>query len=70
MSKELEYLSARVAAGRMNRRDFLGRFGSALKEIQIDEPSLETVFLTLTGRELRERDEVKPKARGKRNKRI
>ena len=25
MSKELEYLSARVAAGRMNRRDFLGR---------------------------------------------
>ncbi len=49
---------------------FLGRFGSALKEIQIDEPSLETVFLTLTGRELRERDEVKPKARGKRNKRI
>lgn len=25
MSKELEYLSARVAAGKMNRRDFLGR---------------------------------------------
>jgi len=49
---------------------FLGEFGSSLKEIQIDEPSLETVFLALTGRELRERDEVKPNARGKRNKRL
>ncbi len=25
MSNELEYLSSRVAAGRLNRRDFLGR---------------------------------------------
>lgn len=49
---------------------FLGEFGAGLKEILIDEPSLETVFLALTGRELRQRDEIKPKARGKRNTRI
>lgn len=49
---------------------FLSEFGSSLKEILIDEPSLETVFLAITGREMRERDEVNPKARGKRNKRI
>jgi ABC-2 type transport system ATP-binding protein len=34
---------------------FLGEFGSSLREIQIDEPGLETVFLSLTGRELRDR---------------
>ena len=49
---------------------FLAEFGADLREIQIDEPSLETVFLALTGKELRERDEIKPKALGKRNKRI
>jgi ABC-2 type transport system ATP-binding protein len=49
---------------------FLGAFGASLKEIQIDEPSLETVFLALTGRELRERDEVNPRGRGTRTKRL
>ncbi len=33
---------------------FLHEFGSSLKEILIDEPSLETVFLTMTGREMRD----------------
>jgi ABC-2 type transport system ATP-binding protein len=37
--------------------DFLARFGSVLKEILIDEPSLETVFLAMTGREIRDRSE-------------
>jgi ABC-2 type transport system ATP-binding protein len=33
---------------------FLKRFGSALKRLSIDSPSLESVFLALTGRELRD----------------
>lgn len=33
---------------------FLSEFGARLKEILIDEPSLETVFLTMTGREMRD----------------
>lgn len=49
---------------------FLSEFGSSLKEILIDEPSLESVFLAITGREMREREEVNPKGRAKRNKRI
>jgi hypothetical protein len=50
--------------------ELLIEFGTSLKEIQIDEPSLETVFLAITGREMREREEVNPKGRAKRNKRI
>lgn len=50
--------------------DLLIEFGTSLKEIQIDEPSLETVFLAITGREMREREDVNPKGRAKRNKRI
>ncbi|RDE10070.1 ABC transporter ATP-binding protein [Pelagibacterium lacus] len=34
---------------------FLATYGTRLRQIQIDEPSLETVFLSLTGRELRDR---------------
>jgi len=45
-------------------------FGTSLKEIQIDDPSLETVFLAITGRQMREREEINPKGRAKRNKRI
>jgi ABC-2 type transport system ATP-binding protein len=33
---------------------FLQKFGSALKRLSIDSPSLESVFLALTGRELRD----------------
>jgi ABC-2 type transport system ATP-binding protein len=33
---------------------FLKRFGGALKRLSIDSPSLESVFLALTGRELRD----------------
>ena len=33
---------------------FLGEFGSRLSQLTIDKPSLETVFLNLTGRELRD----------------
>jgi len=50
--------------------DLLIEFSAALKEIQIDEPSLETVFLAITGKEMREREEINPKGRAKRNKRI
>lgn len=50
----------RLADGRLcfalsssDARDaFLARFGSRVRHIQIDEPSLATVFLALTGREL------------------
>ena len=34
---------------------FLGRFGHDLKQVAFETPSLESVFLTLTGRELRDR---------------
>lgn len=34
---------------------FLGQFGSNIKEIAFDSPSLESVFLSLTGRELRDK---------------
>lgn len=50
--------------------ELLIEFGTSLKEIQIDEPSLETVFLAITGKEMREREEINPKGRAKRNKRI
>lgn len=33
---------------------FLAEFGSSLTQIQVDQPSLESVFLSLTGRELRD----------------
>jgi len=33
---------------------FLGEFGSRVRQLSIDKPSLETVFLNLTGRELRD----------------
>jgi ABC-2 type transport system ATP-binding protein len=33
---------------------FLKRFGTALKRLSVDSPSLESVFLALTGRELRD----------------
>lgn len=33
---------------------FLAEFGSDLSQIQLDQPSLESVFLSLTGRELRD----------------
>lgn len=34
--------------------EFLAEFGSRLTQIQVDQPSLESVFLSLTGRELRD----------------
>ena len=34
---------------------FLGQFGSLLAETRYEPPSLESVFLSLTGRELRDR---------------
>ncbi len=34
---------------------FLGQFGTRIRSLSIDVPSLETVFLSLTGRELRDR---------------
>jgi ABC-2 type transport system ATP-binding protein len=34
---------------------FLGEFGSRVRQLTIDKPSLETVFLNLTGRELRDK---------------
>ena len=40
---------------------FLARFGARLKQIQIDEPSLATVFLALTGREIDQRTPGAPK---------
>ena len=33
---------------------FLARFGTRLRRLSVEEPSLESVFLTLTGRELRD----------------
>ena len=35
--------------------DFLGRFGTRVRQFDIETPSLETVFLSLTGRELRDK---------------
>ena len=34
---------------------FLGTYDSKLRQLQIIEPDLEAVFLTLTGRDLRDR---------------
>ena len=51
---------------------FLARFGGDLRQVAFDKPSLESVFLTLTGRELRDRaDEQKERqgAAGKRGRR-
>src|SRR5690606_35406827 len=49
---------------------FLSEFRSSLKQDLIDEPSVESAVLAITGREMREQDQVNSKARGKRNKRI
>lgn len=41
----------------------LAEFGNQLRQISIDQPSLESVFLSLTGRDLREAPPVSRKAR-------
>jgi len=43
------------AAGESFAKEFLADFGSRLTEIRFDSPTLESVFLSLTGRELRDR---------------
>jgi ABC-2 type transport system ATP-binding protein len=35
--------------------EFLGRFGSRIRKLAVEEPTLESVFLSLTGRDLRDR---------------
>jgi ABC-2 type transport system ATP-binding protein len=35
--------------------EFLGRFGSRIRALAVEEPTLESVFLSLTGRGLRDR---------------
>jgi ABC-2 type transport system ATP-binding protein len=42
------------AEGTSFAEDFLKRFGNRVKRLSIDSPSLESVFLSLTGRELRD----------------
>jgi ABC-2 type transport system ATP-binding protein len=42
------------ADGTSFAEDFLKRFGNRVKRLSIDSPSLESVFLSLTGRELRD----------------
>ena len=42
------------SAGRRIRRKFLSRFGSRIRRLSVEEPSLESVFLSLTGREIRD----------------
>jgi ABC-2 type transport system ATP-binding protein len=42
------------ADGTFFAEDFLKRFGNRVKRLSIDSPSLESVFLALTGRELRD----------------
>lgn len=48
---------------------FLGEFGSHIKQVSFDVPSLESVFLTLTGRELRDRGADEHEKRGAAGKR-
>jgi len=43
------------ASGPDFNETFLSRFGRDLKQVAFEQPSLESVFLTLTGRELRDR---------------
>lgn len=47
---------------------FLQEFGNKLREILIDEPSLETVFLTVTGRELRDSQNRQASGTGRQKK--
>ena len=42
------------AAGDAFTESFLARYGSRIRRLSIEEPSLESVFLSLTGRELRD----------------
>jgi ABC-2 type transport system ATP-binding protein len=42
------------SAGEAFAEEFLQRFGTRLRRLSVEEPSLESVFLTLTGRELRD----------------
>jgi ABC-2 type transport system ATP-binding protein len=42
------------AAGDAFTEAFLQRFGTRIRRLVVEEPSLESVFLTLTGRELRD----------------
>lgn len=51
---------------------FLARFGSSLEQVGFEKPSLESVFLALTGRELRDRaadERERQGAAGKRSRR-
>lgn len=41
-------------AGSSFMEDFLAQYGSRLSQIQVEQPTLESVFLSLTGRELRD----------------
>ncbi|GLQ08769.1 multidrug ABC transporter ATP-binding protein [Devosia yakushimensis] len=43
---------------------FLAEFGSRIRQVAFDKPSLESVFLTLTGRELRDRTADEHEKRG------
>jgi ABC-2 type transport system ATP-binding protein len=51
-------LLLRVAAGEEGNmgfvESFLAEYGNRLKQIRVDQPTLESVFLSLTGRELRD----------------
>jgi ABC-2 type transport system ATP-binding protein len=42
------------ASGAIFAEGFLKQFGNRVKRLSIDSPSLESVFLSLTGRELRD----------------
>jgi hypothetical protein len=43
----------------------LAEFGTQLRQVSVDQPSLESVFLSLTGRDLREAPPTNAKKRGR-----
>ena len=58
---------SRVLAGpyKTNVDAILEEFGNQLRHVTVDQPSLESVFLTLTGRDLREARATPAKKKGR-----